>query len=306
MTHSRRDLLRSSIGLVGGAWLLPRLAGCTSHPTPIEGVCSEAPAAAFTCTASGAKRIIQCDGIPPHPTGMFPNSGCPIPIRPQRHHYEMPLAPVAAATFTPIGWSEFGVAITGVPFDPAGPYWEGDASTHWRFEVMSATARPHLGIDQQCAHVQPSGAYHYHGLPSALLDLATAGRDRDVMTLLGFAADGFPVYGPFAPIAATGPLVALRSSYALRTGARDGGPGGRFDGTFVEDYEFVDGLGDLDLANGRFGATPEFPDGTYYYVITEAFPFVPRYFRGTPDRTFVHGGDPGIDAVPPGLRGYHG
>lgn len=304
MTFSRRDLLRGSLGLASGAWLLPRLAGCATHPDPIEGACAEAPDAAFACTANGPKRIIQCDGIPAHATGMFPNPGCPIPIRPQRHHYEMPLAPVAAAAFTPIGWSEVGVAITGVPFDPAGPYWEGDAASGWRFEVMSAVARPKLGLDLQNAHVQPSGAYHYHGLPAALLELAAAGRARGVMTLVGFAADGFPIYGPFA--AQGGAMVALRPSYRLRTGARGGGPGGTFDGTFVEDYEYVEGLGDLDPANGRTAPTPEFPDGTYHYVLTDTFPFVPRLFRGTPDRTFVHGGDPGIAAVPPSLRGYHG
>ncbi|MCB0663380.1 MAG: YHYH protein, partial [Saprospiraceae bacterium] len=49
---------------------------------------------------------------------------------------------------------------------------------------------------------------------------------------------------------------------------------------------FIEGLGDLDKANGRYGVTPEFPSGTYYYLITDEFPFVPRYFKGTPSNDF--------------------
>jgi hypothetical protein len=35
------------------------------------------------------------------------------------------------------------------------------------------------------------------------------------------------------------------------------------------------------------GVTDEYPDGTYYYVITDEFPFVPRCFAGDPDSTFT-------------------
>jgi len=52
--------------------------------------------------------------------------------------------------------------------------------------------------------------------------------------------------------------------------------------------------------NGRFGVTPEHPTATYYYCVTEEFPFVARRWRGTPDRTFMKGG-PGMG--PPGGRG---
>ena len=78
----------------------------------------------------------------------------------------------------------------------------------------------------------------------------------------------------------------LQSSYLLKQGQRPNGPRGVYDGTFVEDYEFVDGSGDLDRANGMFGPTNEYPNGTYYYVITETFPYIPRFFKGTPDESF--------------------
>ena len=39
-------------------------------------------------------------------------------------------------------------------------------------------------------------------------------------------------------------------------------------GTYIEDYEYVEGLGDLDQYNGRFCVTPEYPLGVYAYFCT--------------------------------------
>jgi hypothetical protein len=106
--------------------------------------------------------------------------------------------------------------------------------------------------------------------------------------LVGWAADGFPIYalrGWRNPQDPASGVVKLRSGYRLRQGERPappGGPGGRFDGAFIQDYEFVAGHGDLDACNGRFGVTPEFPGGTYAYFLTEEWPVIPRAFRGTP------------------------
>jgi len=89
--------------------------------------------------------------------------------------------------------------------------------------------------------------------------------------------------------------VEMRPSYRLRTGERPGepkGPGGRHDGNFTEDYEYVKGLGDLDECNGRFGVTPEFPKGTYHYHATARFPYLSRFWRGVPDITFQKQGPP--------------
>jgi hypothetical protein len=101
------------------------------------------------------------------------------------------------------------------------------------------------------------------------------------------------------------PTRRLRSSYRLRGGQRKDGPGGKFDGTFVEDFEFVAAAGDLDECNGRTGPTPEFPGGTYYYVLTDEFPYIPRQFRGVANSSFRHGPPPGVSPpVPPELRNY--
>jgi hypothetical protein len=100
-------------------------------------------------------------------------------------------------------------------------------------------------------------------------------------------------------------MVEVKSSYRLKAGRRptdNGQPGGTYDGIFVEDFEYIAGEGDLDECSGRFGVTPEFPEGVYHYVLTEDFPFIPRAFRGTPDPSFALRGGPG-GLQRPGARG---
>jgi hypothetical protein len=189
----------------------------------------------------------------------------------------------------------------------------------WNYDAMG---KMNLGIDQNHAHVQPTGAYHYHGLPTGLINrLRTEkGRAGKDMLLIGYAADGFPIYAEYGyekASDASSAIKKLKSSYHLKKGNRpkgDDGPGGKYDGTFTQDYEFTKGSGDLDECNGRTGVTPESADGTYYYVVTDSFPFIPRSFRGTPDTSFEKhlgpppGGPdgPGGPDAPPRRRGRRG
>jgi hypothetical protein len=128
------------------------------------------------------------------------------------------------------------------------------------------------------------------------------------MILLGYAADGFPIYNQYGhsdPKDAKSPLKKLRPSFSLKTGTRPAGsPVGPYDGTFTADYHYVAGSGDLDECNGRFEVTPEYPEGIYHYSLSESFPYVSRSFRGAPDPTFVPPG--GGFGGPPGRRGPPG
>ena len=147
----------------------------------------------------------------------------------------------------------------------------------WQFEALSG--KIDLGMDENNAHVQPNGAYHYHGLPKGLI-AKLGGAEK--MPLLGYAADGFPIYADRAYADANDSnsnMKQMRSSYRVKKGTRPSGPRGTYDGTFVEDYEYVAGLGDLDECNGRRGVTPQYPEGTYYYCLTTEFPFIPRVAR---------------------------
>lgn len=245
-----------------------------------------------TVAVEGARRIIRANGLPDHPTGKFPGRGNPNAIAAQRYAFSVAVSPQRAAKTTPLGMSPFGVAVNGVVFDPgANEWWNDDRSTGWQYEALGGGRN--LGIDPEHAHVQPNGAYHYHGLPTSLVNRLTAGKNQ--LVLVGWAADGFPIYGPWIPTDANDVNSALKRatpSYRLKAGLRPEGPGGAYDGKFGQDWEFVAGAGDLDECNGRFGPTPEFPAGTYYYVLTEGYPFVPRLWRGTPDASFLRRGPP--------------
>ncbi|MBI1314428.1 YHYH protein [bacterium] len=263
-------------------------------------------------TESGDSRIIRVNSIPVHKVGQFPNGGNPHSIAEREATFRVPLHPQPAreTTWLRLGMN-FGVAVNGVLFDPgAAEFWLGDPRSGWQYEAL-AGAVP-LGLDENYAHVQPDGKYHYHGIPTGLL--ATLGfEDQKHSPLVGWAADGFPIYalnGFVNPRDSESEIRELKSSYRLKQGQRPGGarsdrfdPGGVYDGTFLNDYEFVDRLGDLDECNGRFCVTPEFPQGTYAYFLTRDWPVIPRLFRGTPDQGFQNRMPPGgRGGFPPGPR----
>ncbi|MEM9110732.1 MAG: YHYH protein [Planctomycetota bacterium] len=247
------------------------------------------------------KRHITSNGIPAHKTGSFPTRGNPNAISEQSYRYQVPANPKVADKTTSVYGQPFGVALNGVPFDPGtAEVWSKNGRTQvrgahnnkntWNYDALSG--KINLGIDSSNAHVQPSGAYHYHGIPHGLVAIQQKKQGKAQMTLVGYAADGFPVYSEYAyddADNASSKLRKMEPSFRLKKGTRPGGddaPGGKHDGTYNQDFEYVEGLGDLDECNGRTGVTPEYPDGTYYYVMTEGFPMIPRAFRGTPDESF--------------------
>jgi hypothetical protein len=247
-----------------------------------------------TIEQAHGRRHVASNGIPKHQVGRFPNRGNPHSIRPQRYDFELPLNPKAAETITSIYLASrfgppnmpFGVAVNGVLFDPGtAEFWQGDRSSGWNYEALGGAVP--LGIDENFAHVQPQGAYHYHGIPEQLLK-ELGGDATKHSPLLGWAADGFPLYCRFGYADPNDPkseVVPLRSSFRLKEGERPGGnqgPGGKYDGTFVEDYVYATDSGDLDECNGRFCKTPDFQNGTYAYFLTTQWPVIPRAFRGTP------------------------
>ncbi len=186
---------------------------------------------------------------------------------------------------------QFGIATNGVEFHPMGlKPWEnpdtGEENWEWQAKV---TESGETHVDDYGAHVTSQGLYHYHG---DIVGLASEENGARHSLIYGFAADGFPIYYKYGysdPEDPTSAIIELQSSYQLKSGARTGTgtagedyPDGPFDGTYIQDYEFVMDLGDLDECNGRTGVTPEYPDGTYYYVITSDFPVTPNCFFGTP------------------------
>ncbi len=247
-------------------------------------------------TAEGGYRVIASNAIPDHPTGRFPNAHNPNAIAEQDLNFRAPLAPNRTGHFRIVQGYNFGVAVNGVPFDPfTAEFWNRDRN--WNYDAISGFID--LGLDDNNAHVQPGGKYHYHGWPKVLIKAWSPDRHSPIV---GWAADGFPIYAAYGftdPSNAGAGVKKMTSGWRVREGARTGGPGGRHDGRFFADWEWVTGQGDLDRANGRETVTPDFPNGTYAYLLTEEWPVIPRYFAGEPDRSFAVG-------PPQGMRGRPG
>jgi len=272
----------------------------TTEARPLRMVSADRPAPGDSdvrIRVVGGWRVIESNGVPEHNVGRFPNRGNPHAIEPQDLRFRVPAEPQAAARPTTLELGLFGVAVNGVPFDPGAAEWyRGRRGSTWRYEALGGAVP--LGIDENHAHVQPTGRYHYHGLPSGLLGEVDDGTAHG--PLVGWAADGFPIYalrGYADPNDPDSGIASVKSGWQLKSGKRPGGPdapGGTYDGAFVNDYEHNDTDGVLDTCNGRFGATPEFPDGTYAYFLTAEYPVIPRCFVGTPSPDFAqrHGPPP--------------
>ena len=232
-------------------------------------------------TTDGQTCTIMSNAVPNHDfnaTGRFVAA-----LSEQDQAYSIPASPQAADQ--PTGLSlryDNAVFLNGVKLDlmAAGCFGVGDGrigcpdmSTRYRYDPMSDSAG--FGADEHNAHTQPDGAYHYHGNPMALFEQENPTEPSPV---IGFAADGFPIFGSY--INDGGTIRKARSSYQMKTGTRPDGPGGTYDGTFIDDWEYVAGSGDLDQCNGMV------QDGVYGYVVTDAYPHVMGCFTGSPDPSF--------------------
>lgn len=240
---------------------------------------------AGTLSISVANGICTFDSnnIPNHDFGQGGNFATPVSA--VNHRYTMPAIPALATTPTALTleWDN-AVMLNGVKVDiwAAACYGVGDGkigcnnpNQAWRYDPMSP--KNNFGTDNHNAHTQPNGAYHYHGNPNALFEAHSLQNSP----VIGFAADGFPIFGTYFDD--KGEVREARSSYRLKNGTRpsgSGNPGGSYDGTYRDDYEYVEGLGDLDSCNGMT------VNGIYGYYVTDAFPYMMYCFSGTPDTSF--------------------
>jgi YHYH protein len=275
--------------------------------TSTAGVLCNYATSAFNSTASVNKtatanwscsstlRSLTANGLPDHEVGTFPNNDNPNTIAAQSISASVTVTPTATSVVTPrVGaMDKPGVALNGIAFDPgtagtcsdAGACQQGGQSLgSWSLEALGQTFFK-WGTDTSNAHVQPNGMYHYHGIPEGLV--TKLGNGNKTMTLIGWAADGFPIYARYGYTVATDASSAIKvvmSSYRTKTAPGANRPATTTTyamGTFTQDYEYVAGLGDLDECNGRTGVTPEFPKGIYHYYATDTFPHLQRCVKGT-------------------------
>ena len=254
-------------------------------------------------------------------TNLFPNFPANRSVL-----YRVPLNPTVPVNKVGTGLGTIGRYVNGVSMF--------DARDAFSYSNVNATdSSPNNGItgddiwnrdayvnesvtfDAGNAH-QAGSNYHYHANPPALRHQLGDSVDYDAATnrytenfnsshspILGWAADGFPVYGPYGHSDANDASSSIRrmlSGYQKRDGSNGTAnlnvtgrttlptwaasfqninanlSSGQYGpsvssaypiGHYIEDYDFVN-LGDLDQHNGRQCVTPEFPGGTYAYFIT--------------------------------------
>ena len=247
-------------------------------------------------TCSGTLRSMTANGIPNHLIGTFPNPGNPNVPTVQSVSFSAPLAPVLGSANAGLR-AGLGYALNGVKFDPGtGGTCPGTATKasdcaaigtdQWKLEALGiAKTFFNFGTDMNNAHVQPTGMYHYHGMPEGLLTYLGENSNNPTMVLIGWAPDGYPMYaryGHTVPTDPASPLKVITASWGLKT-TPDAGRPSTTDipmGVFLQDYQYYPGTGDLDDCNGRFDVTPEFPAGIYHYYATDTWPYFPRCWKG--------------------------
>ena len=152
------------------------------------------------------------------------------PTKAQSYKFTIPNTPqyVSAVTATSLG--SIGVMISGaVIYNP----FEGDNKTVAmanNFTITNSEGITASFVDKCAGHPIPdSGAYHYHGLSVCVT--AKVDKIAKPSHVIGFALDGFPIYGD-------------RDIKGKQITAKN-----------------------LDQCNGIISATPEFPKGIYHYVL---------------------------------------
>jgi hypothetical protein len=232
---------------------------------------------------------VSCSCIPGYSIGPWLNNPN-IPIN-QNFVFKITRKPTPnSGTLTNVGLGHIGIWSNGVSIDNA---W--DAMTYNNEGVWKRNALVYEGIsfDNCLGHPQQGGEYHHHVNPTCLYN------DKDSTNhspIIGYMFDGYPVYGAYAytNLDGTGSIKRMVSSFRKRNiterttlpngnAASKAGPAVNATypiGNFLQDWEYVQGLGDLDEHNGRFCKTPEYPNGIYAYFVTidanlkPVFPFV--------------------------------
>ena len=181
----------------------------------------------YAWSCSDSYRTLTGNGIPNH--GVL-NGEFATEISEQNIEATVPIAPAITEGVTAV--REPGYALNGVKFEPATAGTCADNATDdgqcnyamgsdaWQMVATPGETSPwrfDFGVDENDAHVQPNGQYHYHGNPVNLVallnpDFATS------MTLVGWASDGFPIYslvGHSDPADGSSAIIGMRSSYQL-------------------------------------------------------------------------------------------
>jgi hypothetical protein len=225
-------------------------------------------------TIANGVRSITSNALPNHEIGEFPNEANPNTMSEQDKSWELTTTPQYVGGQE---WArENGIVYNGLKLElETNERVTCESGETYRIEGFETFFNV-MGIDFNNAHVQPTGEYHYHGVPLWAVDIL----EWDDIVHVGYASDGFPIYYSKLGTYSTSfklkdeERVGTSCTYEARTTTDVTIEGTSPDGTYDIDWEFVGGLGDLDYCNGTY------IDGEYGYFVTNEFPYGPRCMNG--------------------------
>ncbi|MFN4247064.1 MAG: YHYH protein [Flavipsychrobacter sp.] len=190
--------------------------------------------------------------------------------------WSLPRTQTPASTGPSVQGGQLGVMYDGSVF-----FHPGDAQSYNNAGVWNRLAYYFEGNDMDAynGHSTPDQMYHHHFDNLALHDWDSSKHSP----IVGYAWDGYPIYGPFgyANTDGTGGITRMKTSYTTKTyTTRTNGPAVNTQypiGCFIEDWQYTAGSGHLDDHNGRFCKTPDYPNGTYAYFTTVDASLKPVY-----------------------------
>ncbi len=169
-----------------GPWISGSTFDLTAKPT-VDGHVTWPGRVTFT--VKGGSLVVSGNGLPKGAaTGSFPISSSddayaydrnPNSILGQNVSVTLPAKPTVSRTATCLPMGPIGIAVNGVLIFNALDAANRDAVAH---EVQDSCG----------GHPQMSGVYHYHSIPSCLTGTSVKSQEK----LVGYAFDGFPIYGP--------------------------------------------------------------------------------------------------------------
>ena len=278
------------------------------------------PGVSATWTILAGTMTIQSTGLPYHSYSVPDATNIPIEqdynvVFSLRAGTNNPAQIPVTTGSGPIGYWLNGVAVYNPSAQNAGPSGTNPFAPSWHYNA-AASAASALGYsfnaDSAGGETSTNGQYNYRDFTFANAWVTGSGAIAGSITstgaaevseipylggslthvnghskILGFALDGYPIYGPYGyndPLSSTAGVRRMTSGYtvnATRTAINGVLPSALTYplGTFVEDYTYT-GNSDLDIHNGRYCLTPDYPNGTYAYFVsvdaslTPVFPYV--------------------------------
>jgi hypothetical protein len=221
---------------------------------------------------------IKSNGLPDYSIG--PWNYNPNYAAGQSYSFQIPRNPAQNTdTKSETQMGAIGFWTNGMPIYNAKDGYSYNSAGKWN---RNAGAIEYVSFDSCGGHPTGLSQYHNHVNPTCMYTSSSTSHSP----IIGWAFDGYPVYGPYGYSSAndsTSAIKRIMTGYSLRsittrtsywdgtqlTSSQYGPPVNStyYLGYYIEDYGYSSSGADVDQYNGRWCKTPEYPNGIYAYFI---------------------------------------